>query len=380
MKDKSSKRPFAQRINDYLREPEGETFKAGKWRFWFPTVILLSALNAVMTAWIFGSSGGVQASILSVVIAVGGLACWLAVGNLHYSDSSDVAMARSVSLLDSITLVFVIAHFCFLLWALGHLVTLRAAESEYQAQAKAYNEEARSVSGDNVKIAEAGVKIAEQTTQAERLRRQTAYQQRKAAEAGAKIRASAPGSLAPSLSTAPIELEKPKAPAESSTVFLAYWDRWIRLANFGELILAAITLIYIRNRSARYNAPYLSGNGPRMDSATVAYGLMPQNAPLRQENKGKTTVATVAQESPLEVLRGHLKVIAFPYQPGRWFKADLIAGGVKIRFCERRAGREVTIVETRQSDKLLAAVNRPDFRERLIEELIHQGFPIGGER
>jgi len=28
-----------------------------------------------------------------------------------------------------------------------------------------------------------------------------------------------------------------------------------------------------------------------------------------------------------------------------------------------------------QSDKLLAAVNRPDFRERLIDELAYQGFP-----
>jgi hypothetical protein len=30
-------------------------FRHGKWRFWFPTLIGLTALNAVMTAVIFGS-------------------------------------------------------------------------------------------------------------------------------------------------------------------------------------------------------------------------------------------------------------------------------------------------------------------------------------
>jgi len=30
----SQKRGFGQRINRWLDEPEGETFKDGKWRFW----------------------------------------------------------------------------------------------------------------------------------------------------------------------------------------------------------------------------------------------------------------------------------------------------------------------------------------------------------
>jgi hypothetical protein len=48
--------------------------------------------------------------------------------------------------------------------------------------------------------------------------------------------------------------------------------------------------------------------------------------------------------------------------------------------CKRRAGREVTIAKTKQSDKLFAAINRPDFRARLVDELIHQGFPIEKEK
>jgi hypothetical protein len=48
--------------------------------------------------------------------------------------------------------------------------------------------------------------------------------------------------------------------------------------------------------------------------------------------------------------------------------------------CKRRGGREVTIAKTKQSDKLFAAINRPDFRERLVDELIRQGFPIEEEK
>jgi hypothetical protein len=49
---------------------------------------------------------------------------------------------------------------------------------------------------------------------------------------------------------------------------------------------------------------------------------------------------------------------------------------VTIRLFERQHGHEIAIAQTTQSDKLLAAVNRPDFRQRLVDELIHQGFPL----
>ena len=41
-----SRRNFGSRINAWLAEAPGEIFKSGKWRFWFPTLIGLTALNA----------------------------------------------------------------------------------------------------------------------------------------------------------------------------------------------------------------------------------------------------------------------------------------------------------------------------------------------
>lgn len=73
--------------------------------------------------------------------------------------------------------------------------------------------------------------------------------------------------------------------------------------------------------------------------------------------------------------REHLKEIAF-YYPGVWFKADLIHGGVTIRLFKKDHGHEFMLARTVQSDKLLAAVTRPDFRKRLRDELIYQGFPL----
>lgn len=368
-----NKPSISERINARLREPEGEIFKAGKWRFWFALAFGLSLGSAILTAMIFAWSAG------SLTVVAGVLVLWTLVGTLHYSDSEDSHLARGVSLLDSIALCFVVGHFCFAMWAYGHLLTLRGAEVKYETAALAYNEKAEKIQSDNVKIAASGEKIAEASVKRAKLENDTAYQTRKAAEAGLRAaRSSARAEVAPaSLSTAPIELEKPKAPEESSAGFLTKWDAWIRAANFGELILGAITLIYIRNRSAAFNAkraPQVNYGAGMGTPATVA--------PLRRPDaKTATAVATVAQgqKSLLDALRGHLRAIAF-HHPGRWFKADLIEGGVAIRMCERRQGREVDIAKTRQSNKILSAVNRPDFRERLTCELIACGFPIeGGE-
>jgi len=83
---------------------------------------------------------------------------------------------------------------------------------------------------------------------------------------------------------------------------------------------------------------------------------------------------TTAKEA-LKILREHLKQIAF-YHHGVWFKADLIHGGVTIRLFKKDHGHEIMVARTDQSDKFLAAVERPRFRERLIAELIYQGFPL----
>src|SRR5262252_8664952 len=145
----TTQKSFGHRINAWLEEPEGETFKSGKWRFWFLALVSLSILNAILTASIFGSNR--QGFIGSITLAVGALVAWLCVGTLHYSDSRDAQLARGVSLLDSISLCFVITHFCFLLWAQGHLLKLQSQEADYKAAAT-YNEKAEKISGDNVRI------------------------------------------------------------------------------------------------------------------------------------------------------------------------------------------------------------------------------------
>jgi len=343
---------------------------------------------------------------------------------LHYSDSRDARLARGVSLLDSFTLCFVIGHFCFLLWAQGRLLTLQSQEAKYEASVITYNEGAERISSDNVRI-------AEEVSKAERLRNDTAYQLRRAAQTGNLKRARAGRGIldqSSSLSTSPIELAKPEKPEESSAVFLTRWDAWIRAANFGELILAAITMIYIRNRSAKFNhTASVKANAHEVqtpEAGARAYRVLPdgeretiesadsfdgegqtveqdddfpseldasereaqRNPALRQQRQADSKIATSVATSAtderlpaLNALRHHLRVIAF-HHPNRWFKCDLIDGGVWIRMCERRAGREVTIAKTKQSDKLFAAINRPDFRARLVDELIHLGFPIEKEK
>jgi hypothetical protein len=379
MENKMAKPTISQRINAKLREPDDAVFEDGKWRFWFILVFGLSLGSAIGTVFIF--PGAVGSLTLSMMV----LLLWVFVGALHYSGSKDPRLARVVSALDSAALLFVIAHFCFVMGVLGHLLTLRGAEAKYDQEMEAYNVKAADVSKDNVKIAESNVKATENNVKAERLRNDAAYQLRRAAEAsGGRVpvgrQAVAGAGASPSLSTAAIQLKEPDKPKESSVAFLQGWEWWIRAANFGELILAAITLIYIRNRSAKFNAQGVSE--PILPVATgVAKHPALQPALRAPDAKKATPVATEERsdwrKAAAETLREHLSVIAFQH-PGRWFKVDLIEPeGVWIRFCGRVLGREKTLKKTKQSDKLLRAVDRPDFRARLVAELKHQGFPIG---
>jgi hypothetical protein len=152
------KRNFGQRIHDYLQEPPGEQFVAGKWRFWLVAVVFLSVLNAILTDLIFKNDDQVN-YISPIMLSVGALLAWLRVGCLRYSDSTDRRLARGVAGLDSVTLLFVVCHFCGLLWAYGHLKTIQGAERKYEAAAEAYNKKAEKVSSDNVEIARAAPSI-----------------------------------------------------------------------------------------------------------------------------------------------------------------------------------------------------------------------------
>src|SRR5262245_29011178 len=172
------KRSFGRRINEWLYEGPGEIFRQGKWRFGFPTLIGLTALNAVMTAVIFGQDGA-QKYIGSIVVLAGAVLCWLALGLLHYSDSSDRALAIGVAVLDSVTLLFVAAHFSFLLYVQGHLWTLRAAEERYRQDMATYNAQWAPVKDSNDRIAATVERIAGIEKETERLRNDTAYWSRR---------------------------------------------------------------------------------------------------------------------------------------------------------------------------------------------------------
>lgn len=375
-----NKKTFGQRINNWLDEPEGQTFKAGKWRFWFLALIALSILNAVLTASIFGSNK--QNFIGSISLALGALVAWLCVGTLHYSDSKDTRLARGVSLLDSIALCFVIAHFCFLLWAQGHLLTIQANEAKYEASAATYNEKAEKISIDNAKIADAARQVAEEETKRARIENDTIYQARKAAQAGAIVNTQQAGarSIAPSLSTSPIELEKPEKPKETSAAFLMKWDAWIRATNFGELILAAITLIFIRNRSAKFNSHARRDND--IFPSEFEVNIIEKQSPSRRENftKKKDTAKTHESFDPegLKRLRETLKDISF-HLPGFSFKSHVKDDAVWIRLMRANQGTQETVASAKAKLSILddaISMPREAFRERLEGFLSENGFEI----
>lgn len=381
-----SKRTIDQRINDYLAEPPDAQFTRNKWKFWYLTLCGFQLLNATLTALVFSAGGQLQNAMGAVVLAVGGLLAWLGVAFMHYSDSADRELAYRVSVLDSITLICVLAHFSFLAWTFGHLKTIQSAESKYEAQATAYNAQAKQVSTDNVAIAAAAQAIAVENRKRARLESDAAFQLRKAAEAGSQAarpsaKAEAALGVGAGLSTSTVELERPTRPDESSAQFLSRWDSSIRLANLAELILAAVTLIYIRVRSSKTNSP-VENFGNIFPKISTGVYRSPLSTPAFDRNTKSDRDTTVVhfgdsfdRKKARRKLLDHLGVIS-SYHPGKWFKADLVEGGIHIRMCARVNTIEETIADTRQSDKLLMAVDRPDFREKLIEELRRQEFEI----
>src|SRR5262249_37336291 len=141
---------------------------------------------------------------------------------------------------------------------------------------------------------------------------------------------------AAALSTSSVELERPTRHDESSARFLTRWDSWIRLAHFGELLLAVLTLIYIHNPSARTNSHRLI-----YDNVEEFPGHLDveQRSPARRENftaKKDTTQTHASYDSRgLTILREVLRDISFRLA-GRSFKVDIRGDAVWVRMVQAR--------------------------------------------
>jgi hypothetical protein len=390
-----ARKGFGHYINAWLAEPQGAEFRDGKWRFWLPAVLGFTLLNAALTALIFRDGGQLENYMGAALVGIGGMVAWIAIGCLHYSDSSDRKLARGVSALDSATLVFVVAHLSFLLWCYGHLKTLQSAEAKYEAATEVYNVKAERISEDNKAIAEAARQIAIETTKSERLKNDAAYQMRKAAEAGARI----PGRGKPSLtgeglsiSTSAVTLEKPTPPAESSVAFLTRWDAWIRVLNFGELFLAVVTLIFIRNRSASTNAP-VEILGTMVHKISTPFGVTARSsatAPtpafkndtvsLKRDDTDERKKATrVVNREGLERLRECLSLIGFDHGPTHFKSDPKDAGYVWIRQYKSEHGEARMVASCRASIEILddaMKMSPSAFRQRLERYLRSHQFEI----
>jgi len=90
--------------------------------------------HAVITWLIFRDDGENYSG--PILLSTGTLVAWLSVCALHYSDSPNRQLSRGVSIIDSIALLFVVAHFAGLLYVYGHYRTLRSAETRYEAAAE----------------------------------------------------------------------------------------------------------------------------------------------------------------------------------------------------------------------------------------------------
>src|SRR5262245_33269538 len=373
MRGLMEKKTFGRKINEWLHESPGQIFREGKWKFWFPTLIGLTALNAVMTAVIFGQDG-MQKYIGAIVVMAGAVLCWLALGLLHYSDSEDRALAIGVAALDSVTLLFVAFHFAFLLWCQGHLWTLRAAETKYKEDLATYNAQVQPISADNARITAAAERIAEIEKATERLRNDTAYWSKRN-----KVKPSQSG-LKVELSTTKVELPPPpKAPAESSAGFLSAWDWWIRVAGFGELALSIITLIFVRTRSALTNAK-------RADEFPTSIDVTEKRQSVKRENftensqRKKKLERTNGSFDPegLKRLRDALRDISFRLA-GRSFKSAVRGDAVFIYLMKANSGTQEATHSAKAKLSLLddaMTMDRTAFRERLEGFLRQNGFEI----
>ena len=376
----SPKRTIAERVNAYLAEGPDAQFVNNKWKFWFIAVAFLSVINAGLTWLIFRDDSENYSG--PVMLSVGALVAWLCVCALHYSDSSNRQLARGVSAVDSAALLFVVIHFAGLLYIYGHHRALRSAEARYEAAAEKFNAEAKQVSGDNVKIAEAAQAIAKEQTKAEKLRNDTAYQQRKAAEAGRGISLprSRPAQVPQTaLATSAVELERPTKPEESSTRFLTRWDWAVRAANCAELLLAVLTLILIRNVSAKTNSA-VDISLPMGNFFSTGVYRSPLSTPALKQPTQKETTKNHGSFEPrgLKELREALRDISFRLH-GLSFKSAIRGDAVWIYLMKANHGTQEAVASAKSKLSILddaLKMERNAFRERLENFLRQNGFEL----
>lgn len=244
--------PLGERVHNWLSEADHEQFRINKWRFWFVAVAILSVINALLTWLIFRDDDENYSG--AIMLSAGALVAWLVVCALHYSDSSDRKLSKWVSMVDSVALLFVGLHFAGLMYVYGHQRTLQKEDARYESRAKEYNEKAEKLSDNDLEKERLRVERSRFEANRARFENDTAFRADRIARRGGRVELRAGVKFEDAgASSAPIPLEKPVRPEISAAQFLTKHDWLIRAANYGELFLAFLTMILIRNFSANSN-------------------------------------------------------------------------------------------------------------------------------
>jgi hypothetical protein len=130
--------------------------------------------------------------------------------------------------------------------------------------------------------------------------------------------------------------------------------------NLGELLLAVVTLIFIRNRSAATNMtvqtmPVLPRVTARAPAAVAPFAQPHASSVSSQQGKTqKTQAKTPASFNPegLRRLRGVLRDISF-HLVGLSFKADVRGNAVWIRMMEANQGTQQKVASAKVSLEIL---------------------------
>jgi hypothetical protein len=164
---------------------------------------------------------------------------------------------------------------------------------------------------------------------------------------------------------------------------LTKWDATIRWLNFGELLLAVLTLIYIRNQSAKTNSPrevYADDYPGPVAVATRTPAFSPTfrktHVSYEQEKTRKTHVSF--NPEGLKRLRETLRDISFRLH-GLSFKADVKEDAVWIRLMAANNSTQETRASVKARLSILddaMTMPREQFRERLEKFLPANGFEI----